>query len=565
MINTNIQINPGKSGVDFTRLRKYKSGGNIPKFQNPYSPLELNSIESGKNWRKSPGYLNESGQYDFEKMYAYYKAHPEEFGDLSTITATPKWEGAQRNTKGFKDWNTQFNTTGLNKFFGWDENVADYYGPTTSARRSFLNYINEKEAAAKQPEISIPSEVKSPEVPDENSTTENTYSPLEFPTFKRAKTPFTEPIHLAFNTANQLANNWKNYNLATKSKTPLLEAPYKQYEVTDDTYLGRKIADQQVADMRARVNANLTSDASFNRGQLLAAEEIAQKTAEQNALNSSRSITQNRQNARNIANENIANSIATANQNNQNNVVAYNNILNARQKLNTQNTDAINGFTNNLNNALQKYNQAERLENRAFNDRINSYMANRMISDSRNAYRDYYTKGIKGTVFDNWYNDWSKTSASLGSDWTGDSNDKEAVWEYLTSHSDSDYYKQLEKEYNNQLDRLYQKYMMNADEANSRLAYLKIAEPVQLSGQGLLWGDAKRARRSTPTNWLTAFPEYKRGGRVRFLQYLEHNREVLREVDKNATEQKRQSNQLLKRELDSLDRETLLLLRSIFK
>ena len=98
MIQNNLQINPGNR-VDFSRLRKYKPGGNIHKFQNPNQPIQMTQAQLDTRKRDWPfpvsdGWIT-NGQYDYAKMYKYYKEHPEEFKDLSQIKATPTWEGEQ--------------------------------------------------------------------------------------------------------------------------------------------------------------------------------------------------------------------------------------------------------------------------------------------------------------------------------------------------------------------------------------------------------------------------------------------------------------------------------------
>jgi hypothetical protein len=45
------------------------------------------------------------------------------------------------NTLGFKSWNTDFNESGLNNLFGYNENKSDYLGPTTKSRQGFVSYL----------------------------------------------------------------------------------------------------------------------------------------------------------------------------------------------------------------------------------------------------------------------------------------------------------------------------------------------------------------------------------------------------------------------------------------
>jgi hypothetical protein len=69
-------------------------------------------------------------------------------------------------------------------------------------------------------------------------------------------------------------------------------------------------------------------------------------------------------------------------------------------------------------------------------------------------------------------------------------------------------------------------------------------------------------------DWRKLFgTRHKKGGKVedRLLKYLEHKRKVLKDQQERNTFVEKEANTKLRRELDSLDRETLLLLRSIFK
>ena len=74
MIQNNLQINPGNR-VDFSRLRKYKPGGNIHKFQNPNQPIQMTQAQLDTRKRDWPfpvsdGWIT-NGQYDYAKMYKY--------------------------------------------------------------------------------------------------------------------------------------------------------------------------------------------------------------------------------------------------------------------------------------------------------------------------------------------------------------------------------------------------------------------------------------------------------------------------------------------------------------
>ena len=91
--------------------------------------------------------------------------------------------------------------------------------------------------------------------------------------------------------------------------------------------------------------------------------------------------------------------------------------------------------------------------------------------------------------------------------------------------------------------------------------------PLQYSTQGFF-----NPRRSTVGTYSSVFSA-KKGGTIkkeatakdRMLEYLKHNRKVEKNGIDTAMATGKALQDKLKRDLDALDRETLLLLRSIFK
>jgi hypothetical protein len=60
---------------------------------------------------------------------------------------------------------------------------------------------------------------------------------------------------------------------------------------------------------------------------------------------------------------------------------------------------------------------------------------------------------------------------------------------------------------------------------------------------------------------------YKKGGKVedRIIKYIEHNRKALKDQSDRVSKAQSEQAKKLARDLDALDRETLMLLRAIFK
>ena len=81
------------------------------------------------------------------------------------------------------------------------------------------------------------------------------------------------------------------------------------------------------------------------------------------------------------------------------------------------------------------------------------------------------------------------------------------------------------------------------------------------SNQGTRWGDILRERRNKPN------PLYqKRGGRAaRLIEYMEHYRKAQKDVADRNTETQKILWKQLDRDLNLIDKETLLLLKAVFK
>jgi hypothetical protein len=93
------------------------------------------------------------------------------------------------NKKGYLAWNTEYDKTGLNRYFGSDSSKFDYLGPSTWNRNLLLKKIQEKygtdgidiggtqvyfdgkQWAVKSPEPPVETPVETPETPDPKDTT----------------------------------------------------------------------------------------------------------------------------------------------------------------------------------------------------------------------------------------------------------------------------------------------------------------------------------------------------------------------------------------------------------
>jgi hypothetical protein len=131
---------------------EYKKGGVI-KAQ---SGLGQKSWDELKKWRQKGLAFNNDYDYTYQRTTSdpktgewdlMYNIDPSQLTidieALNNVLNASKGD-AKYNDPNWLDWNNAFNSTGLNKYFGWNENVAKYFGPTTYKRVAFLNDLQSK-------------------------------------------------------------------------------------------------------------------------------------------------------------------------------------------------------------------------------------------------------------------------------------------------------------------------------------------------------------------------------------------------------------------------------------
>lgn len=598
MIQNNLQINPGNR-VDFSRLRKYKPGGNIHKFQNPNQPLQLTQEELNarqNNWgTKVDNQWLTNGQYDFAKMYEYYKAHPTEFKDLDKITAIPTWEGATTNTKGFKDWNTQFNNTNLNKFFGYDANVADYYGPTTSARKGFLDYIKEREAAEQQTRVttseatgtqsgSIGTQSEDTGTPSgtigtPSGTVGTTFTPVtyELP-FKYKGDPFTSPITNGAISGINLAAANRDLSLQMQKKVPLLQAPYLQYTVTNNLALQNAYNNQaaRYKQLGSQLASGTSSAEDAMRMQFVSADR-AEQARLQGELAKTENYNKSVQEGQATANQDTLAQTQTANTNNQNLTVDFNQKLDAKRQYNATKAGIISDNILKTTADYGKWKVQQENERDAQLNARNQYLYNKDLQAAVQPVLDFKSDPTKSQAFTAAYEKAKRDFESNreNSEWAGansdlvnifsnskSAKDPQAFYKYLTSSTTNPYYNDYNTAYTKELDQLQSQSMLKQNEINNRMMYVNSNFPYTYSTQGFYNPRANLKSRTYQS-------VFKSGGSIRhnesFIKYLEYLRKKEKDIDDKSIKISQQLQQNFRKQLDNIDRETLLLLRSIFK
>lgn len=113
----------------------YQEGGIIKANEGVKMPWRLNFNDNQHDINAIYQQFTENAQlYDAKQMAeALNKLNSENYTSLNFQD--------NDNTLGFKSWNTDFNDSGLNNLFGYDESKSDYLGVTTRSRNDFVNYL----------------------------------------------------------------------------------------------------------------------------------------------------------------------------------------------------------------------------------------------------------------------------------------------------------------------------------------------------------------------------------------------------------------------------------------
>lgn len=115
---------------------------------------ENGGILKAQNGLKAPWRLNFDGTaHQMDDIYKLFTENTQSYDSKQMADTFNKLNSDEYkslnftdkdNTLGFKNWNTIFNNSGLNNLFGYNENKSDYLGVTTRSRRSFIDYLKNK-------------------------------------------------------------------------------------------------------------------------------------------------------------------------------------------------------------------------------------------------------------------------------------------------------------------------------------------------------------------------------------------------------------------------------------
>ncbi len=622
----NQQINPGNR-VDFSRIRRFSKGG-VPKFKTPAGTLSNTSNTSEDFWTNfNNDVITRWGQIAGDQNFNINDVNTflQQNRNLARTTGydgtravygqgVKQYQQDFHNKYGFGNtnsfWsgmnaaNNALNTGDSRQASGQQFRGDDYFGTQTDYRRA--NYFSADELARANEVVKnrgwqfvlddaqneghtvgadgrqfyklqeIPQTTTTSTTPttvtdtttEESSITPNEYQSAEYlPEYRKGI--WTDGLHLAGIYGNNMIGALRNYNLDMKKRVPLQQAA-QQHAIVTDGYAERMLNKQALAEARARnaaAAANTSNADAARQMQLDFESQVAMPTEMKNNAIKASEFARTSQHVQNVANANSLERTRVANVNRQNLVADYNNKIAAKQKLNATRTAETANLIQNLDASLNKFNLQEKMNKQYYNQAVNDYMFNKEKSAAYKEYSDILENGHLRAGYEGLMShllnggDSSITTEDLASlrDSQGDFTKTKAILEkYAPNNPEIAAFLSEVEGLQNQAETNYYK---RVQDLASKKSYANLFQKQYLGSYPGFERDYLN------TNWTTLFPYYKRGGKVedRFIKYVEHTRKVLKDQDDRNKHVQTQAQKKLLRDLDALDRETLLLLRSIFK
>lgn len=404
------------------------------------------------------------------------------------------------------------------------------------------------------------------------------YTPDEYTApFKFTPEPFLTPN--PFIAGLGLAANRHQFMNELNKKVPLLEVPYLQGKVTNN-YAARQMRNQQMADIRSQAQRQLGSDMVQNQQYLQAVEQGLQPLENQNVVDQTQEFNQTSQNLQNIENQNKLASAQVANQNRTNLIADWNRRLDARSKYQWTRNNIKSDFINKTWTDYQQWAANEKNERDSALAAYNDYVAGIGIQNAKKSYEDLASDPMKSrsfaTIYKKAFNDfdsnrgtdrtWANANPELDKifgDETMDQNAKnQAFMDYLRT-SNSDYATAFNKGWGSEVTTAKNSAIAAIQRIQNQLAGTYPSFRNTYIGGWGPWDTRRLGKKLTIYEKNGGILKMKNGSR--FVDYLEHNRKAIKDQKQTTMEVSKQMERELKAQLDSIDRETLILLRSIFK
>lgn len=204
---------------------------------------------------------------------------------------------------------------------------------------------------------------------------------------KPAHIPWTDWIPHTMQLMNAHVANNKLAKLQKKMSFPKQVAPQKNAIVTD-AYAQRQLLEKQKQELLARADATQVANMDQKMAIMRQAEEQAQKYSDAQAQLQSQEYAQTKKEANDVENWNLVQRAETANHNAKVNSAAYNNWLNAEKQKITSDSAARKSYLYDMYKDYGLYKQDQRLNERAYTEAQLKLDLTNKLSELENIFQD---------------------------------------------------------------------------------------------------------------------------------------------------------------------------------
>ncbi len=381
---------------------------------------------------------------------------------------------------------------------------------------------------------------------------------------------------------NNLATEW-NRSLASKVGAPLEEAPYLQSKVTDAYYTDSALNE------RASNIKNQFGELAAGTSDINAQQRLMQQGSEQvnplyaEAANAKQNeFRQTTQQAQEVANKNNLFGVETRNKNNKSAVALRNAILNANAKRNEEWAANAKDFTNKMYNSYTDALQTYRLNELARNAAERSLRGQQEIEEIQRDFADRYRDPTKSSQFNSFLNELKNSYTTTDDRFAGMFSSDQEYNDFMSSlygengeltpeakakllelwNMQNDFASKYRSAYNTDLNNLYYINQIKMKNIANRVALENAQDPYYVSNQlHFNWQDRPFGAKNGGT--LKAAKGAKLLSNLNAFLKAKTQADRIKSKESIAVDTQMYKN--LNAELDRLNKEQLLLLKTIFK
>lgn len=590
----NYTSNPNNVGSDMQYFANQNTFNDAQSFMDQYNQ-NIDAINN--SWELGPaGKYNDKGWTNHNRLFqSMYNSRSIKGGDIG-------YDTRQEDILGSSTW--------LRRADQYEKRIADLTPEELKARThniklangQVVQFVKESDGTIiplsevnrmKQTQKQIDTTPQKPNTPvnPNNSPNSNTTPDPNQPgnsnnpnDVNGGRTPFfTSPIYNGMSLGLGLQGAANQYAAGMQNSVNLQEGPQANAQIVDN-YTTNKNQAQTMEEQRFKAMQGLGSDLTQNLEHKAAVDQNVAENMQKLQASNEADLNNQRQQAKNIANANNQEGVQTANTNRDRLTADRNYRADLRSKLAAQKTELkianLQANVTDWNNFKKDQAQNADLKQQAQNElEFNKGMAAAQQAyetkygegknwfDDDQAVKDFWVKNYKSAKFvskdDKTQLDLIGGAYNNPNNWNTES--VNAARELIKKYNGNEAYSDTFKSYNENFEtqrKAEQEKLRNSINANYYRLQGLAANGEQIIGNQYLGrpGRASIGRFAYDPNQTSV---YKSGGRLD--AYIKAHRDAQKETNKNFNISIKQINANLKRELDSLDREKMLLLKEMFK